>query len=162
MTKEIELTHGFLATVDDEHYQYISQYKWRAKIERRSDGSIRTVYAQRNISHKKTEFMHRLIIEANNGMQIDHIDGNGLNNTMQNLRVCTASDNMHNQRAQVGGSSTFKGVVWHKQARKWQAQIKVNGKKKYLGIFASDIDAAAAYNSAAVEHFGDFAHINLV
>ncbi len=87
---------------------------------------------------------------------VDHIDGNPSNNAWSNLRAATNSQNQAARRATPNGE--FRGTTWNKSAKKWQAGIKVGGKSFHLGVFASRADAAEAYKSAAVEHFGQFAH----
>jgi hypothetical protein len=104
--------------------------------------------------------LHRVILGVLQGATVDHINGNGLDNRRINLRTCTTAENAHNQVPQVGGTSAFKGVCWNRAVRKWQAQIKHGGRKKYLGVFASEQDAAKAYDVAANKYFGAFARIN--
>ena len=92
-------------------------------------------------------------------MEIDHINGNGLDYRKCNLRVCTHQQNLQNQRIQKGVSK-FKGVCWHKASQKWMAKIKHNYKTIYLGVFNNEIDAAKSYNKKAKELFGEFARLN--
>ena len=87
-------------------------------------------------------------------------DCDGLNNRRSNLRLATPSQNMQNSRIPSNNSSGFKGAFWHKRERKWQAQIKLNGKKKHLDYFDTVEEAAAAYDKAAIELFGEFARPN--
>jgi hypothetical protein len=97
------------------------------------------------------------------GVEIDHQDGNGLNNQKYNLRICTTAQNGANQRTQSRKkSSRFKGVNWDKDRQKWYAHIKVNQVLKNLGRFSSEIEAAKAYNKAAIIAFGKFAKLNEV
>ena len=113
---------------------------------------------------------HRLIFLYHYGYLpkfLDHIDRNPSNNSIDNLREATKSQNQWNRRSveSYNGkltSSGFKGVVFRKQSQKWQAQIQINGERKYLGIFDSEIDAAEAYNAAAIELHGEFVEINAV
>ncbi len=104
--------------------------------------------------------MHRLLIKIPNGFQIDHIDGNGLNNQKLNLRIATASQNQINRGKQKNNTSGFKGVFGRKDKNKWRAQIKFHGKTKHLGYADDKIEAARIYNKAAVERFGEFARLN--
>lgn len=90
---------------------------------------------------------------------IDHIDGDGLNNRIDNLREATHSENLRNRGATTKNTSGFKGVSWHKARRKWQAQIKTNGRKKHLGSFDTPEAAYAAYCAAAEDLHGDFAMV---
>lgn len=106
---------------------------------------------------------HRLIYLYHHGVlpkQIDHIDRNPMNNRIANLRPCTTSQNQANQNHQRGNSSQWRGVSWREKWGKWVAQIAVNKKKMHLGHFDYECDAAMAYNEAALEHFGEFAHLN--
>ena len=93
-------------------------------------------------------------------VQIDHADCDGLNNRRRNLRFADHSQNGQNTRRPSTNTSGFKGVCWHKRIRKWQAQIKLNGKKKHLDYFDTVEEAAAAYDKAAIELFGEFARPN--
>ena len=126
-----------------------------------------TVYAYRmvpNVSGKqKMVYLHRAILalmlgrDLLPGEEVDHIDGNGLNNTRGNLRVCSHAENMANRRKHSNNTSGLKGVHLHKSG-KWQAQIMVSGTPKHLGLFTSKDEAHAAYNAAAEIHFGQFAN----
>jgi len=106
--------------------------------------------------------MHRFIVGCAEGLQVDHIDGNGLNNLRENLRICSNNQNQYNQRPRTNGSSRFKGVSWHKNEKVWQATIKFNGRQTWLGQFNSEERAAMAYNEAARRMFGEFALLNIV
>lgn len=89
---------------------------------------------------------------------IDHIDGNRQNNRVENLREASRSQNNGNQRLRLGGTSRYKGVCWH--GKKWTAGIALDGRRKHLGLFANEEDAARAYDRAAVEQWGQFARTN--
>lgn len=104
--------------------------------------------------------MHRMILDAKPGQLIDHKDGDGLNNTRANLRIATPSNNNQNSKPQKGGSSAYKGVSWFKRYKKWQVIITVNGRNKSLGYFIHEIEAAKAYDEAAIREFGEFARPN--
>lgn len=160
--KEIQITRGYVAIVDDEDYERVAAHKWNAMVVRRNDGSAR-VYAMRVIRKpdggRTTVYLHRVIMGAPVGMDIDHVNGDGLDNSRSNLRACTRSENMRNRRPQ-GGASKYKGIHWHKRDSKWRAQIVVNGRSRHLGLFSSEVDAACAYNVAATKLFGEFALLN--
>ena len=105
--------------------------------------------------------MHRVIMDAPKGMHVDHINGNGLDNRRENLRLCTNSQNHMNRKTHRDSSSKYKGVSWNKRNSKWQAYIGSGIKRKNLGYFASESDAAKAYDIKAKECFGEFARLNL-
>lgn len=92
--------------------------------------------------------------------QVDHINNVKDDNRIVNLREATNAENSKNKKAQVGGSSKYKGVCWYKSSSKWSAQIRVNYKKIHLGHYDNEEEAALAYNKAALELFGEFAKIN--
>lgn len=155
MTKEIQLTQGKIAIVDDEDYENLNQYKWHANHRGRN------WYAERSCSNgngnKTTICMHRVIINAPKYMKVDHRNGDGLFNCKENLRICTHQENKFNQQAQENNKLGIKGVCWRKDRKKFQAQIKINGKAIYLGLFSVLGDANSAYRKAEEKYFGDFA-----
>ena len=153
--KEIPLTKGQVALVDDEDFEWLSQHVW---IVKRSDRGY--LYA-RTSTTKGGIYMHRLLLNAPEGMQVDHINHNGLDNRRQNMRLCTNSQNSYNSLAhRKPKTSHFKGVCWHKSTQKWLAQIGIDWKRLHLGIFDSEEDAAKAYDAKAIELFGEFALLN--
>ena len=156
--REIKLTQGQVALVDDEDYERVNQFKWSA----RKSGN--TFYVIRNIrvnGKRKTQLMHVFIMGDNPlKLDIDHIFGDGLNNQKCNLRFCTASQNAMNAKIRKNCSSIYKGVCFHKALQKWMAYIQINGKLTHLGLFKMEIDAARAYDIAVKIHYGEFAHPN--
>jgi hypothetical protein len=163
MPREIALTRGKVAIVDDEDFAFLAQWKWYAHF----DGS--NWYARRNetiawgsrATHKQRAVtMHRALLQPPNGTQIDHISGDGLDNRRANLRVCSARGNQCNKRAHRGSSSRFKGVSWAKRQRRWAAGLTLHGRRLHLGYFLEEEAAARAYDSAAKEHHGEFARLN--
>lgn len=96
------------------------------------------------------------------GSEIDHVNGNGLDNRRVNLRFASRSENCSNCRPSRNNRSGYKGVHWHKGAKKWRSQIKTNGKRIHLGYFENKNDAARAYNEAAIRLHGSFARLNTI
>jgi hypothetical protein len=152
---EIPLTNGGCALIDDQDEALVSLYRWYR--ERHS----KTFYAMTNAGHgrkdRRTIRMHRLI--RPDIPRIDHRNGNGLDNQRGNLRPCSSAQNHQNIRdLYANNKSGFKGVRFDRG--KWIASIVVDGKKKFLGNFASAEQASAAYDLAAKEFFGEFAAPN--
>lgn len=155
MTKEISLTQGYVALVDDDDFEWINKFRWHT----RHSGGI--TYAVRHINVKEFIYMHRLIANTPDGMETDHINLDGLDNRRCNLRICTHSENMANRRLQSNNKSKRRGVVWHKQLNKWQAGITYHGKYVHIGLFDDLEDAAEAYHNKSKELFGEFAYTEL-
>jgi len=160
--REIPLTQGKVALIDDADYELVSQYKWFADISRN------TWYARTNVKRPNGSWtslkMHRLIIGAQKGEQVDHRDRNGLNNTRANLRISTVSQNCQNKRTPQHNKSGYKGVYYESAHthRPWRAYIKIGNKQHKIGSFATREEAAQAYNEMALKHFGEFAHLNKI
>lgn len=157
--KQISLTQGKFAIVDDNRYESLSKYKWYVLK------APYTYYAARwgwNGKKKTNIFMHREILglRFKDKILTDHRNHNGLDNRLFNLRSCDSFQNQQNGKRRKNGSSKFKGVCWHKIAQKWQAQIKFKCKFIYLGSFDNEIEAAKAYDTKAKELFGEFACTN--
>lgn len=162
--KKIPLTKGKIALVDDEDYYWLSQWNWFA-VE--ISGGW---YARR--STKKTPmrsgvkyetYMHRVVMHPDKGMVVDHKDHNGLNNTKENLRVCTKAQNSRNSIPGRNSTSRYLGVSYRKgQFRNypWVAQLKFEGKRILNKKFATEVEAAEAYDIIAKEYFGEFANLN--
>jgi hypothetical protein len=157
--KKIFLTQGKSALVDDGDYEKLKRFKWHAQHQRCGNW-----YAARNINRNgkhEIQYMHNAISKSRADTQTDHADGDGLHNWRNNLREITRGQNQHNQKVRTGKkSSRFKGVYWHKPSERWVSQITIDGKTQALGYFKDEVDAANAYDDAAMEHFGEFARLN--
>jgi len=154
--KEVPLTQGKIAIVDAVDYERVAVFKWHATFSH-GDWKARTWIKGSN--PRKSVSLHRLILSPPTDRQIDHRDGDGLNNRRTNLRIATFSQNRCNTTSR--SASGYKGVMpTNQQKTRWRAQIKVNGVGLHVGCFQSPEDAARAYDIAARQHFGEFACIN--
>ena len=166
--KEILLTRsdGLVAIVDDDDWAFLSGHRWTYLPPSRRNPSA---YAQLSIRvnengkwKTKSVLMHRMILGVDPGIQVDHINGDGLDNRKQNLRKCTQSQNQQNRRKFKKCSSKYKGVHWMKYAKKWRARISYQGTRISLGVFDTEAEAAHNYNLAATTLFGSFARLNVI
>jgi len=153
--KEIQLTRKKVALVDNHDFHSINKYMWSLSGCRR--------YAVRDDENGRRIYMHREIMKTPVGVDVDHIDGDGLNNRRKNMRNCTRSQNHMNRKAYTFKKhSRFKGVTLDKSAKKkrWMARIKKDRKNIHIGRFLTEIEASKAYDKKAIELFGKFARIN--
>lgn len=153
--RKIKLTQGHYALVDDEDWEFVALFKWQVVISRTKK------YAAHNMSSSRL-MMHRIILKAKKGMEVDHINGDGLDNTRKNLRLCTQQQNAYNRVVYKRNTSGFKGVTFHKRQKSYQARIRVNTKLIHLGRYKDKIKAAIAYNEAAKKYHGEFASLNKI
>jgi len=154
---------GRVALVDDADYELAMRHRWRVQERRRPNGSVKGPYAVTHLlsvgGPNKILYLHRLLMPG--VRQVDHWDGDGLNCQQSNLRDATDSQNQANQQKHHGPSSSrFKGVGWHKASGKWRARIKVDYQDRYLGVFATEEEAARAYDAAALAAWGEYARLN--
>jgi len=147
---------GAETTVDVADYPAVELYRWCSH----NQGYARAKVWDTATKKQTTLLMHRLLLTPPADMHIDHIDGNPSNNRRSNLRLATSQQNAGNSKKQAGCSSQYRGVSWDKRDKKWRAQVRQNGRQKYLGLFTDEAEAALAYNTAAVELFGEFAKLN--
>ena len=145
--KEIELTNGYKAIIDDENFKLLNQWKWSYH---------RIGYAIR----KSNILMHRLIMNCPKNKTIDHINGNKLDNRKINLRICSLSENLKNQKLRINNTSGYKGVSFEKRRNKWRSQIKIGRQVKEIGQFKTAIQAAMAYDLWAKNIYGEYAKLN--
>lgn len=146
--KLIQSTKGQVIKVCECHYDKVKDYTWSASPQGRKNIKYRAVMGFEG----KTILMHRFIMEPPDGMVVDHINGNPMDNRCSNLRICTQAQNsLNNHGAKHNSVSGHKGVYWHKAASKWCAEVVHEGKKHYLGVFKNKLDAVEAYNNKAKE-----------
>jgi hypothetical protein len=141
--KEIPLSQGGFAKVDKEDFEQLGRFSWH------SYPGHNTLYARRVFwKDGKTHNvdMHRAILNPTKGLEVDHIDGDGLNNQRSNLRIVTRRGNAQNRH--MVKTSHYPGVRWHKQRGKWAAEMRYNGRRRHLGLFEIEEDAATTYRIA--------------
>lgn len=157
----IPLTKGFETIVDLEDSKVVSGFNWTALV--LSDNRVLPkVYAYRKVSilGKQTiVYLHRNLLFAPAGHEIDHINGNSLDNTRSNLRVVTKQQNKFNRGALSNNTSGYKGVSWCKQKKKWKAAISVNGKTLNLGSYEDIKEASFAYEEVSNYYHGHFGRL---
>ena len=149
--KEIQLTQGKVALVDDGDFDYLNRFTWHL------NNSGYAVNMTRRIANKqKATLMHRLIMNTPNNLQVDHIDHDGLNNQKYNLRNCTKRQNRINSKPK----NKYKGAYYFERHNRFQSFITVNSNRIYLGTFKTIEEAALAYDKSAILYFGEFANLN--
>lgn len=156
---EIPLHNGGVALVDDQDAALVHGYRW-CQLTVGRDQPIKYAYAH---PRDGRVYMHRLLCPG--AEEVDHRNGDGLDNRRANLRPTTHRLNLANQRKQARPtSSRFKGVSYFRSGdarrKPWAAYIKVNARKRHLGYFEDELEAAAAYNAAAETAWGEFARLN--
>ena len=158
--KEIPLTQGKVALVDDADYPWLmAMGKWCAA---NLNGWWYAVRSERRDDDKQyTVYMHRLIMGSPQE-KVDHWCGETLNNQRYNLRLATNAQNTQNQKLRINNTSGFKGVSFSRACRKWKARITANRRITHIGFFPTRIEAALAYNAKALELFGEFARLNII
>lgn len=152
--KKIPLTHGKFAIVDDEDFEYINQWKWHTKEGKNTFYAIRTEGSGEN---KKRFRMHRVVMNAPDGIEVDHRDRNGVNNRKENLRLATHQQNGMNKGMQSNNKSGQTGVHKVKRTGKWWAYIKKDRKMISLGFHDLFKDAVEARIEGEKTYFGEFA-----
>jgi len=139
--------------IDDDDFEKINKFKWYIS---------RSAKDKYYIANRNGQRLHRLITDCQDGMEVDHINGNTFDNRKVNLRICSRSENSMNRKKSNNKSSIYKGVSLYKRDMNWVSYIKINGKKISLGYFETEKEAAFAYNTAAIKYFGEFALLNII
>lgn len=152
--REIPLTRGMVALVDEADFELASRFSWRATRNPKS----RTWYARCDRGGAAI-WLHRLLLDAPSGVLVDHIDHDGLNNRRNNIRLATSAQNQAHCRRHRDARSQYKGL-WLERSGRWVAEIYSQGKKHRLGTFDSEEIAARAYDAAAIQLHGSFAIVN--
>ena len=157
--KQVPLSRGLFAIVDDEDYEAVSAKRWYANPQK--NRNRRFPYAERQERGKHIQ-MHREILQPPSSFHVDHINGNGLDNRRSNLRLVSNAQNQQNRIKHKAGTSAYKGVSLAPRGNRWYAKIMVDGKDVFLGSFLREVDAAKAYNVAASARFGEHARLNTI
>lgn len=158
--KTIPLSKNRNAIVDDSDYELLNGYKWCCDSKNyamRSEKRSETGRQKRSVV-----YMHRVIMKAKKGVQVDHINGDSLDNRKTNLRLASHSENMRNRKLQKNNTTGYKGVWYNKKRQKYIATIKTNGQSRTIKSADTALEAAEAYNKRALELYGDFARLNVI
>jgi hypothetical protein len=155
----VPLTKGYEAIIDAEDAKLIGQWNWHANL------GGKNVYARRKVKKCEVDiegrymFLHRELLKPGTEIHVDHIDGNGLNNRKENLRLVTSHQNCFNRKINSNSTSGLKGVTWNKKDQRWRAQIRFDGEKIFLGNYKCPNEAYAAYCKASADLHGEFGRI---
>jgi len=159
--KIIKLSNSARVTlVDDSDFPFLSEYRWHLHTRKKKNRTYRYARTCFYVNGKRLKVpMARIILNAPAEFDVDHNDGDGLRNLKSNLRLATRANNTQNARKPIRpATSAFKGV--QAVGNKWRARIFVQSKRRHLGIFATEEEAAAAYDRAAKGAFKSFSKTN--
>ena len=146
--------------MDPADYKRLNKYEWRSKKSGRCFHAIRQMRIGKSAKFTVI-YMHRDVIKVPEGMVVDHINHDGMDNRRVNLRAATHAQNAYHTKKRSGAThSKYKGIHWRKKHKKWVARIMFEGKRIYLGCFRNEIEAAKAYDRAARKYHGEFASLN--
>ena len=168
MTKEIKLTQGKVALVDDEDFEELSKHKWYANKISNIFYAMRNSKKNDKCGRGKIILMHREIINTPQDKFTDHINGSGLDNRKNNLRICTNQQNIFNSKIRKNNKCGYKGVRYKKNDNKtirkkpYESCIQTEGRLKFLGYYKTKEEAARVYNQAALKYHGEFARLNII
>ncbi len=165
MTIEVVLSAGYVALIDEVDAERVLAFKWSFLENRRGHvigyGCRNTRSLQADGTWKQHKvLLHRFVIDAPDGVEVDHENGDGLDCRRDNLRIATRAQNVANTGRRKGSSSTFKGVYYRVERNRWRSEITIDGKRYDLGTYGNEIDAAIAYDAAAFAAWGRFAFLN--
>ena len=152
------------AIIDDDDYAKVKDFNWVLDLRRNSRKYARASYRV-GVNKFKYHYLHRLVMNAPSGLQVDHIDNDGLNNSKTNLRIASHRQNLQNREKPISNTSRYKGVYLYKTgqfAGRYSVQVIVDNKRIWGGYFDTIKDAAIRYNELAAKHHGQFAHLNSV
>jgi hypothetical protein len=160
--KTLQLTKGKVALVDDDDFYWLAQWNWQAveikgtwyAVRQPKKGPLRN-------GGNNQRYLHRVIARVEDpDISVDHRDHDGLNNQKANLRICSRAENNKNISSRKSSSSVYLGVSWDKKRKKWLTQVSVGGKNVFSQRFASEVEAAKAYDKEAIIHHEEFANLN--
>lgn len=154
----IRTSKGEEILVDEEDVDLVGKWTWR-KI---GKGYVaRSIYDKSKPSRRTNQYLHRFLLGLSDGdgLIVDHINGNPLDNRRENLRLCTVQENGWNSKIRSHNKSGFKGVFLDRRSGRWAACIKIAGKQRFLGLFPRADLAHEAYAAEAKKNFGDFARV---
>lgn len=156
---EVKLTRGLVTIIDAEDLELVTQFKWYATRGKNTNYAVRTPWIPEERRYQNVS-LHRFLLNAPDGVHVDHINGDGLCNRRENIRLCTPTENRWNTQKRKGCRSEFLGVT-HRPLRNktWMAKLIVD-KKHYSRSFATEIEAALYYDELVKEHHGEFAKLN--
>lgn len=155
--REIPLSQGYIAKIDDADWPLVSGHSWHAYVHPRG-GNVYAKATVRKGRGKSVVWMHRVILGARPGQIVDHANGDGCDNRRSNLRLCSHRENMRNRRAARTNKLGLKGV--YQDGSRFRAIIMVDKRQMPAGNFNCPLKAARAYDVAAMRHFGEFARLN--
>lgn len=161
MSKEIALKpykHGKVALVSDRDYEWLSKYDW--ELVTKEDGALYAMHVDWNGGDRIRIYMHRLITNCPDDMEVDHENRDGLDNRRENLRICTGLQNNANKKARSDSDSGYKGIEWDAVRNRWLSKVKCNGERA-TGRFRTLKEAIDFYNENAAKFFGEFAWLNV-
>lgn len=158
--KRIKLTQGKYALVDDADYVFLNQYRWHASKERHRYYAVRGM--PRSNPKRRVIRMHRVILGVPKDVEVDHINGNGLDNRRENLRSCTSGQNSMHQRIHFDNTIGFKGVhlMGRHRRKPYRVRIQANRRRVHIGCYETAREVAYAYDLAAIKYHREFALTN--